>query len=270
MGFSWFEDIAREGWHLWLIHRPTWLIAFIIMGSGTLLSLAGVLLANNYFTRERLIANNEVAAFKFMFIAELFAGLMAFFMVGAGNRYGDAQTFVQDEAAAWRALSQVVEEFPPERAAEFRNTLNRYAESVVLTEWPSMETGDESPISRILFAEVLDRYFAIEPVDNHQQSLLMLGNQFAGLAAQARTNRLNNNLNDAAAALIWFTLSTVVLFSIAFNAFFGSQTLAGQLLMGAVLGMGLLSNVFLIFVLGNPFSGETAISTAPFAELLAP
>ncbi len=232
-----------------------------------MLSTAAVLLANNYFTQEQLIANNEVAAFKFMFVAELFAGMLAFLLVGAGSRYANAQGFVQDEAAAWRSLSQVVQEFPPAAVAPFRETLRRYADSVARTEWPAMERGDESLVSRQLFAELLDHYFTIHPIDEHQQSLLMLGNQFVNLANQARTNRLNNNLNDSVAALTWFTLSSLVLFSILFNSFFGSVNLAGQLLMGAVLGLGLLSNVFLIFLLGNPFGGATAISPAPFLEL---
>lgn len=263
------EQIRQAGgWSLWLIHRPTWQIAVILIGSGVLLSVAAVLLANHYFTREELIANNEVAAFKFMFVAELFAGLLAFLLVGAGSRYANAQAFVQDEAAAWRALVQVVREFPETLADPFEEALSRYAESVVRTEWPAMESGDESLLSRQLFAELLDRYFSLHPTSDHQQALLMLGNQFVGLANQARTNRLNNNLNDAVAALTWFTLSTLVLFSIAFNAFFGSPHLGGQLLMGAVLSLGLLSNVLLIFLLGNPFGGFTAVSPGPFLDLI--
>lgn len=262
------EQIVGEGgWNLWLIHHPTWMVATIIIGGGVLLSTLGVLIANHYFTRERLIANNEVAAFKFLFVAELFAGLVAFFIVGAGSRYNDAQAFVQDEAAAWRSLSQVVQELPADRTKAFRETLKRYAGSVVKTEWSAMETGGESPVSQRLFADTLGLYFAIDPKDVHQRSLLMLGNQFAGMAAQARTNRLNNNLSDAVAQLIWFTMATVVLFTIAFNSFFGSHSLLSQLVMGGVLSISLLSNVFLVFVLGYPFSGQTAISVQPFVEL---
>jgi hypothetical protein len=258
---------AAGGWNLWLLHQPTWLIALIIMGSGLLLSLAAVLLANHYFSHDQLIANNEVAAFKFMFIAELFAGLLAFFMVSAGSRYSDAQAFVQDEAAAWQAVLQVVDNFPEAQAQVFRQRLNRYAESVADTEWPSMEVGDESPVAQRSFSDLLDSYFALEPGDVQQRSRLMLGNQFIGLAAQARTNRLNNNLNAASASLVWFTLASVVLFTILFNAFFGSRSMALQLWLGAILGASLLSNVFLIYILGNPYSGATAISAAPFIEL---
>lgn len=268
MDFSWIDDIATEGWHLWLIHRPTWLTALIIMGTGIILAVVVVLLAHNYFTGEQLSANNEVASYKFMFIAEIFAGLMAFFLVGAGTRYNDSQTYVQDEVAAWRALSQVVDEFPAERANAFRYALSRYADSVVRTEWPSMETGDESPISRQLFSEVLDRYFVLEPADEHQQSLLLLGNQFASMATMARTNRMNNNLNDATAALMWFTLSVMVLFSILFNAFFGSYNILNQLVMGFLVAITMLSCVFLTYVLGNPWSGPNALSTAPFTALV--
>lgn len=264
-----FDHPAHDGsWVLWLSHHSTWEIAAIVIGGGLLLSVGAVLLANNYFTREQLIANNQVGSFKFMFVAELFAGILAFLLVGFGDRYANAQAFIHDEAAAWRSLVTVVEAFPSDVPDRLEAAISRYAESVVRTEWPAMELGEESPVSQRLFTDILDIYFAIEPRDIGEQSLLMLGNQFVDQANQARTNRMNNNLNDAVANLIWFTLACVIVFTVAFNSFFGSLDLQGQLLMTAALSIGLLSNVLLALLLGNPFSGETAVSPAPFLALI--
>jgi hypothetical protein len=263
-----FQDIAGAGgWFLWLIHQPTWIVAAIILTGGILFSMLAVLVVNNYVTQASLLQNNLVASFKLGFMAELFAGLMAFFMVEAGTRYGDADTYVQMEAAAWRNLSLIVAEFPPEEGATFRARLTRYADSVVRTEWPSMETGDESPVSVAAFEALLDSYFAIEPRDARQQSMLSLGNLIVTQAVEARTSRFSNNVSDLIARLTWFTMLALVMVSVAFNAFFGMQNLRSQLWMGAVLGLGIFVNVYLVFVMGNPFAGELAVSPAPFVEL---
>jgi hypothetical protein len=262
------EAARGDGWVLWLVRHTTGDVALIVLGSGLLLAMGAVLLANNYYTREQLIANNEVASFKFMFVAELFAGILAFLLIGAGSRYANAVAYINEETAAWRSLSQVVRTFPPEVAEPFQVTLSRYADSVVRTEWLAMETGGESPVSQRLFTDLVDYYFTIEPRDARQQSSLMLGNQLIGLANQARINRMNNNLNDVVADLTWFTLGSVVLITIVFNAFFGSLNLAGQLLLTAILTIGLLSNVLLTLFLGNPFVGATAVSPDPFIELI--
>ncbi|MEO5335731.1 MAG: DUF4239 domain-containing protein [Magnetospirillum sp. WYHS-4] len=261
------EISGAGGWFLWLIHLPTWTVAAVILAGGILFSLLCVLAVNNYVTQASLIQNNLVASFKLGFIAEIFAGLMAFFMVEAGTRYGNADTYVQVEAAAWRNLSQIVAEFPPEQAAAFRANLSRYADSVVRTEWPTMETGDESPISVAAFETLLNSWFAIEPSDPRQQSVLALGNLVVSQAVEARTSRFSNNVSNRIATLTWFTLLALVLISVAFNAFFGMHSLRGQLWMGAVLGLGIFVNVFLAFVLGNPFAGDLAVDPSPFLEL---
>lgn len=263
-----FRDIASSGgWFMWLIHQPTMVVAAIILIAGILFSMLCVLVVNNYVTQASLIQNNLVASFKLGFMAELFAGLMAFFMVEAGSRYNDADTFIQTEAAAWRNLSQIVAEFPAEQNATFRARLTRYADSVVRTEWPTMETGDESPVSVAAFEDLLDAYFAIEPANTREQSMLSLGNLVVSQAVEARTNRFGNNVSNLIARLTWFTLLALVMISVAFNAFFGMQNLRSQLWMGAVLGLGVFVNVYLVFVMGNPFAGELAVSPAPFMEL---
>lgn len=263
-----FHDIAGAGgWFQWLIHLPTWQVAAIILSGGVLFSLFWVLLVHNYVTQASLMQNNLVASFKLGFIAELFAGLMAFFLVEAGTRYDRAEAFIHNEAASWRMLRQIVEELPESGREKFDAGLVRYADSVVRTEWSTMETGDESPIAVEAFGDLLDTYFAIEPDNARQQSVLSLGNLLVAQAVEARTNRFSNNISNRIATLTWFTMLALVMVSVTFNAFFGSPDFRSQVIMITVLSVGIFTNVYLTFVLGNPFAGELAVDPQPFVDL---
>jgi hypothetical protein len=59
-----------------------------------------------------------------------------------------------------------------------------------------------------------------------------------------------------------------VTITVAFSSFFGTNFLRSQLMMGTILAIGLFSNVFLTFLLANPFAGENAIEPRPFEEIL--
>jgi hypothetical protein len=263
------DDIAASGgWLLWLIHQPSWLIGFVIVAGGALFSVLCVLLVNNYFTAARLVENNAVASFKFVFMAQVFAGLLAFLMVEAGTRYNNAETYVSNEAAAWQALSRLTEEMPKQEGDIFRAKLRHYLDAVIRTEWKAMETGGESPVATAAFEEALNAYFAIDPETDRQQSLLSLGNQLTAMAVEARTSRLNNNVSHDIHNLTWFTMFVLVTITVAFNSFFGTNFLRSQLMMGTILAIGLFSNVFLTFLLANPFAGENAVEPRPFEEIL--
>jgi hypothetical protein len=262
------EIVSSGGWLLWLIHQPTWLIGFLIVAGGALFSALCVLLVNNYFTSARLVENNSVASFKFVFMAQVFAGLLAFLMVEAGTRYSNAETYINNEAAAWRALSRLTEEMPKQEADIFRAKLKIYLDAVIRTEWKAMETGEESPLAVAAFEETLNAYFSIDPDTDRQQSLLSLGNQLTAMAVEARTSRLNNNVSHDIYNLTWFTMFALVSITVAFSAFFGTNFMRSQLMMGTILAIGLFSNVFLTFLLANPFAGENAVESRPFEEIL--
>jgi hypothetical protein len=256
----------QGGWFLWLIHQPLWVIAAVIIGSGLVMTVAGILLTHNYITSQRLMGNNLVATAKFVFMSQVFTGLMAFMLVEAGSRYANAESHIFDETQALRNLSLVVGQLPAPAAEAFREHLAHYAKAVVETEWQRMKAGNDSPFASEAFEQLVSNYFAIDPRDDHERSLLQLGNLFVGQAVEARTSRLNNNVSQDIASLTWVCLTGLVGITIAFNWFFGSPSLRSQLGMGVLLSFCILSCVVLIFLLGNPYAGDTAIEPTPFLQ----
>ncbi|CAA7623919.1 conserved membrane hypothetical protein [Candidatus Terasakiella magnetica] len=257
---------AQGGWFLWLIHRPFWLMTAIIVGSGVLMTVVGILLTHNYVITQRLIANNLVATAKFVFMSQVFTGMLAFIMVEAGTRYANAESHIFNETEALRNLSQVVGHMPKEVSRSFQKKVAVYAKAVVETEWTRMESGDDSPFATEAFNALIEEYFSIEPHSDHEQSLLRLGNLIVTQVVEGRTSRLNNNVSQDIATLTWVSMTGLVGITIMFNWFFGSPNLRSQLAMGVVLSICILSCVVMTFLLGNPFAGETAVEPTPFRQ----
>ncbi|MEO5375203.1 MAG: DUF4239 domain-containing protein [Alphaproteobacteria bacterium] len=262
------RDMAGSGGYFqWLIHQPMGVILLVIVGGGLVFIVGGVLLANNYLTPEELISNTLVGTFKFMFLAQIFTGVLAFIMVEAGNRYANAEAYVDTEIRGLRLLSRVVSHMPLENQTRFGDALKEYAKSVAETEWPMMASGDDSPISRAAFRRMLGVYFSFNPVDVSDRSVVAMGNLAVAMAVEARTNRLNNNVSRELSNFIWLSLLGLVVITAMFNWFFGTRGLRSQVAMGIALGSSILTCVFIVFLLANPFAGDTAIPPTPFLEL---
>lgn len=269
---TWLETLSREltgagGYFQWLIHQPMEMILLIIVGGGLIFIVGGVLLANNYLTAEELIGNTLVGTFKFVFLAQIFTGLMAFIMVEAGSRYANAESYVENEVRGLRLLSKTVDRMPDDTRVRFGDALKEYAKSVAETEWPMMAKGDESPVSRSAFRKMLGAYFSFSPVNTQDRSLVAFGNLAVAMVVEARTNRLNNNVSKEFSDFIWVSLLALVAITAMFNWFFGTRSLRSQVAMGAALGASILTCVFIVFLLSNPFAGDTSIRPTSFVEL---
>ncbi|MBF0129647.1 MAG: DUF4239 domain-containing protein [Alphaproteobacteria bacterium] len=261
------KDIFGQGYFQWLIHQPMELILLMIVGGGLVFIVGGVLLANNYMTAEELISNTLVGTFKFMFLAQIFTGVIAFIMVEAGNRYANAEAYVDAEVRGLRLLTKTVSRMPLENQTRFHDAMKEYAKSVAETEWPMMVTGDDSPVSRAAFRRMLGVYFSFNPTDTADRSVVALGNLAVAMVVEARTNRLNNNVSKEFSDFIWVSLLGLVIITAMFNWFFGTRSLLSQVVMGISLGASILTCIFLVFLLSNPFAGDAAIRPTPFLEL---
>lgn len=256
-----------EGYFLWLINQPIEIILLIIVGGGLVFVVGGIVLSNNYLTAEELISNTLVGTFKFMFLAQIFTGVLAFIMVEAGNRYANAEAYIDNEIRGLQLLSKVASHMPRENQVRFSDAMKEYAASVAETEWPMMARGDDSPVSRAAFRRMLGAYFSFTPIDVADRSVVAFGNLAVAMVVEARTNRLNNNQSKQFSDFIWVSLLSLVVITAMFNWFFGTRSLYSQVAMGISLGTAILTCIFLVFLLSNPFAGDTAIRPAPFLEL---
>ena len=81
------------------------------------------------------------------FVGSAYGLLLGLLVVFAVGHYSDARHKAEDEATALVALHDAVDVYPRETKAPYRRDLLCYMNSVVVDDWPSMESGTstESP-----------------------------------------------------------------------------------------------------------------------------
>jgi hypothetical protein len=83
---------------MFLTARPLWLSGIILIGSATLLAMAGPIAIRRRVGLDRLAVNNEVAGFKFATVGVLYAVLLAFVVIVVWERFNEAETDAAQEA----------------------------------------------------------------------------------------------------------------------------------------------------------------------------
>jgi hypothetical protein len=193
--------------------------------------------------------------------------VLAFTLVQADINFRYVDGLISTEAARIDQLDRLLTRYHAAEADEAKPYLLAYVNSIVRDEWPLMlKTGAPSEATRQAFAGISRRTLAIQPANSRQS--LIFGEMLRSLdnIAESRATRLNT-VNLGLPKIYWqvmlavvalFLLITCVIAQTPFRVF----VLAAQ---AAALG-GLVGFVFLM---DQPFKGETAVDTKPFAEALA-
>ncbi|MEI7601765.1 MAG: hypothetical protein WCJ41_20920 [Aestuariivirga sp.] len=245
---------------------PVFLGLPLVIGSGILLTLLGTLVAGTLFTPAELIENNAVGGFKFAFLAQIVAALLAFSLVDSATRFVSFQ-FRCDRELAAISLMQKVENFLPVEASRLRLAESEYLKSVINDEWSKMREGKQSEGTTKALEDWYAKAMATTP-RNDQERLAL--SQYMRLFAEVVINR-TGRISDSTSPfenLIWLSVGIAVIITIAFNWFFGSYNLLTQLAMGALLTTGVMTLVYLSVVLASPINSPIGILPTSYITLL--
>lgn len=238
----------------------------LVVGSGVLLSTLGTLVANSLFTPEELIENNAVGGFKFAFLSQIVAALLAFCLVDSATRFVSFQ-FRCDKELAAVTLMQKLETFLPGNAERLRAAEKTYLANVVTLEWPAMRTGMSSPE----VTQALENWFATAmstKLETETDKIALA--QYIRLFSQVAENR-TGRVSDAYSPfenLVWISVGLAIIITISFNWFFGSYSLVTQLTMGALLTAGVMMLVYLAIALSSPINSPIGIMPNDYQALL--
>ncbi len=239
-----------------------------ILVVAVVVAIVGLVLAAVWLTR-RLVPgvgegfDAEVASQMLGVVAALFGLLLAFIIVIAYQNYGDTQSRVSSEADALAAIMRDSGTFPAEDRDGVRRAVGSYVRIVVDEEWPRMREGDESARAWIAIDRVYTALQAVEPRSARTRAFYDDAVRQLNTALEARRNRLD----DAEGGLPWVM---VVLLLVGSVVILGYAVLVGSRSFGfhavgagsiaLVVGLSLVVLIALVY----PFSGDLAISPAPF------
>lgn len=192
--------------------------------------------------------------------------LLVFTLIQADINFREADSLVSAEAARIDQLDRLLTRYGDEAAHAVRPLLRTYALSIPHDEWPKMLKGRGSDATSRAFTPISRRILAMQPETTRQT--LIMGEMLKSLdsVAEARAHRLNL-IGLGLPALYW----EVVLFALAMlvgvscmvqQTVFRSVVLAAQAAaIGAFVGF--------VFIMDQPFKGDTGISPSPFIDTVA-
>lgn len=192
--------------------------------------------------------------------------VLTFTLVQADINFRQADALVSSEAARIDQLDRLLARYGDQAARGVRPLLRAYAQSIVDREWPAMLHERGANETGQAFAPVSRRILALNPTSNRET--LIMGEMLKALDAIAdlRASRLNIT-TIGLPLLYWY----VVLFAVAMLIFvsctiqqtpFRTAVLAAQAaVVGAFLGF--------VFVMDQPFKGETAIGPDAIVQVIA-
>lgn len=252
---------------LWLAVQPIALGAAVMVGGGVLVSAIGITVLRLIVPPGVLVENNLVGGAKFAFLAQIFASLLAFVLVDGGLRYTEARANLQAEASALRLLDETESELAHPSVEAIREAIGAYADTVIRSEFITMQQGRESPTAVVALDRLIDLHIAASPADDRDAMNRLQADSFLARVVSARANRINA-IRPGLKSLIWTVVAFNTALAIAFSWFFGNPSYIAQLSMGVLLTAATMTVVYMAILLAHPFTGDLAISPQPFRFLL--
>jgi hypothetical protein len=237
---------------------PTWLVALLVIGGCTGLTVGLLLLLRGRVKASMREMHNDVAGYVFAVIGVLYALLLGFIILATWEHIGAAQTDVEREAASLTALYESSAGLPQGIQRAARQEIRHYTSLVINDEWSTMAHGHSSPgvdasLNRLYQIYTTERGSAAQDtVDN--ESLRLLND-----VSDARAERLSG-ATGSLNGVFWGVVIFGGICTLAFALLFYLENTGIQIVMIGLLAALISSMLFLLVVLDHPYSGGYSIS----------
>lgn len=256
-----------------VVTQPLWLLAVILVGLGTLVSMMGPALIRRRVGFHRLVINNEVAGFKFATVGVLYAVLLAFLVIVVWEKFSDAEVDVVQEAGAVATLYRLADGIGGEPGSVIREDLTRYVNRAIEDDWPAMEHGHAATSVRHALDSLYAAVLTFRPNDRAGSALLSESLRQLDAVTAARRARLVM-ATGLLPGLIWLVLFGGAIVTIGFTFFFGAENLRAQMVMTGVLAALIFGELLIVIAIDHPFAGTIKVGPEPLyaveAEFAAP
>ncbi len=251
----------------WLCMIPTTLAVCIAVFGSAALSVAGLMVFHYSVPHKLRSLHNDLAGFVLAIVGVIYAVLLAFIAVAVWQNYTDVDSLVQTEANLVDDLYRDTVSLPPDVAAQLRENLFDYTETVVRKEWPRMA---QSAPPHMKGWRVLDSFHLVL-AQVQPQSPTALAVQTEMLNTLDKLYDVRRGRFHAAQSglppIVWCNLLVGAVILILFSYLFGAPRLAMHAMMVGLLGSSIGLVLILIVLLDNPFFGRSHVSVEPFQTL---
>ncbi len=240
-------------------------LALVLIGGSSLLSVVGLLLVRRRVSVEFLEKHHEVGGHFILTYGTLYAVLLAFAVFAVWTDFKEAEANVELEANQLADLFRMARAFPDPFSTQVQNALSGYLNSVLDDEFPDMAKGRESPRTFQALQNVWSVFRSVEPADSKSQVFYDRSIVRLNELGNYRRLRILKSHGTVPAVLWWLLVSGAILL-VAFTYFFGLENLRSQALMTAAMAGFLAFSLYLVYALNQPFGGLARVSPEPFQQ----
>jgi hypothetical protein len=192
--------------------------------------------------------------------------LLAFVFSEVWGEYNTAAQAISSECSSLHAAAILASDLPGGAGDGLRQSITRYAETVIHQEWPQMSALTGSPAAAADFQAVMRTGSTLSvsrPVDVSNQS------QILTLLAQAHEQREVRlfQVGQGLPAALWLVLIAMSFVLIVFVLFAGLEP-GGHILFASAYAGFTVAILVLVSLLDFPFRGSMALSSENFSHLV--
>ena len=227
------------------------------------LSIGGMLLVRRNVSLDDLRKHHDVTDPLLAVLGTLFAILLGFMLANSMQRFEDARSNSQTEAAAIGAIYRISDGLPTASKMKTRKDCLTYLDQVIDDEWPHMSDGKMSARAASGIDNLWHDCVRYDPQTQGQATIhqaLVEAMSTAGSCRRVRAAQLCYSLP----APLWVIVIFGGLSTICFTYFFAVDNVKLHMLMTSVITMIICLNIYMLAGFDAPFSGDIAITPAAF------
>ncbi len=219
------------------------------------------------FDKRRLEICHEVGSYYMSAVGTLYAIILGLVVNDASVKYDDARKYIEQEANALIQVYACANSLSEESKLSIQGKLNNYVRDVIDIEWDKMASGEHSITTATLFANLTKEIGHIEPVTENQKAIYpRMLDSFAS-AAESRRGRIY--ITDYGMQSVeWISMIIGGVITISFTMFFVIDNIVAQKIMTTMIALILSMNLYIAYLLNNPFTGGLRLPDDYFVKLL--
>jgi len=253
-----------------LYSHSTWLIATLVIGLWTGISLLGLYVAHRLIDVQIRHKDTETVGLTYAIVAVVYAVLLALITVDVFDTFAKADAIASAESNKLSNLMLDSSGLPPEMAVEMRSDLNKYIDTVVKSEWPDQQAGKLGAAvfepGWTILAHVSNELAVFEPHSMGQNvdkaEMLRALNDLI----KARRSRIIA-AGEHLPAVIWKMLALGAAVSVGYTYLFGARTFGIHMAITGLIAATIGLVFVLIITLDYPFRGSVSVSSDSFRSV---
>lgn len=254
---------------LWIYDLPTFILALLIVGAFSTLTITGLLLSRRLLTNHLRFSReiNDAVNYFGSAIAALYSVLLGLIAVASWSNFTNVSSLVSKEAATIGVLYRDVGGYPEPLRGELRHDLREYTVFVIEKVWPAQQHGHISDTPTLMLAKLHEKLLSYEPPTSgktvmHSETM----GKFNDLI-DLRRQRIDR-VDDGLPPVLWVVVCLGGLLTVGISYFFWIEDVRFHVLLLGVLSVFIGLMIFLIAALDRPFLGTVSVGAGSYETII--